>query len=248
MTYAQFLLVFLVLPIIAIMVGMLWAKKNVGLATIDLRYHWHGVLILAAIAFVWTTPWDNYLIARGVWDSPPDRVLGRIFYVPVEEYAFFVLMPILNGAVVVWFHKFQPKSTSTWRDSQKIERVAAACLAALLFCGGLYALRHESGTYLGLTLVWFTPPLLIQWMFDPRALWRGRWVVFAGTLIPSLYFGAADYFAISQGIWMISESRTTGLGLSQLPFEEVMFFAVTSLLLVQGIVLWHSIKKSPALK
>jgi lycopene cyclase domain-containing protein len=247
MTYADFLFRFLVLPSVALMGCSLVLRRRGCFHPIDHRYHWCGIAILALIAFVWTTPWDNYLIARGVWDSPADRVLGRIFYVPIEEYAFFVLMPIFNGALIFFFLGLLPKSGSTWRVAQKWERAVAVLFGGVIFCVGLYALRYESGTYLGLILVWFTPPLLIQWLFDPSALLRGWRIVFLGTLLPAVYFGVADSYAIHQGIWEISATSTTGAGVANLPIEELLFFATTSLLLAQGIVLWHSLRPTDPL-
>ncbi|MFQ3578098.1 MAG: lycopene cyclase domain-containing protein [Verrucomicrobiia bacterium] len=242
MTYADFLLRFLIFPILVLILCAWALRKGGGIASVDLGYHWRGVGILAIIAFVWTTPWDNYLIARGVWDSPEDRVVGRILYVPVEEYAFFVLMPIFNGALIYLLLGLLPKASSSWRSRQRWQRALAVFLAGVIFCAGLYALRQQSGTYLGLTLVWFVPPLLIQWMFDPAALLRGWRVVALGTLLPSLYFGLVDAYAIQEGIWEISTTNTTGLSLSHLPIEELLFFAITSLLLAQGLVLWHSLR------
>jgi lycopene beta-cyclase len=55
----------------------------------------------AVIAFVYTTPWDNYLVYREVWGYPPGRVLGTIGYVPVEEYAFFVIQTLATGLFAV---------------------------------------------------------------------------------------------------------------------------------------------------
>lgn len=242
MTYAEFLLLFLIFPTAALAGGTWLLRQRGHFNTVNLVYHWRGVAILAVIAFVWTTPWDNYLIFRGVWDSPSERIVRRIFYVPVEEYAFFILMPALNGVLIYLLLGRLPKPASTWHMPQKRMRAGAALVGGLFFCGGLFALRHESGTYLGLILVWFIPPLLIQWLFDPAALLRGRRIVLMGTLMPLIYFGLADSYAIRQGIWAISETSTTGLGLPQLPLEELLFFAVTSLLLAQGLVLWHSIK------
>jgi putative membrane protein len=195
------------------------------------------------VAFVWTTPWDNYLIFRGVWDSPADRVLGRIFYVPLEEYAFFILMPLFNGACLCWFIGSLPKEPSTWRLSQWRARLVILLLGLLVFCAGVYALRQERGVYLGLILVWFIPPIMIQWLFDPAALFRARRVVLLGALLPAIYFGLVDSFAIQQVIWVISEKNTTGLHLPNLPVEELIFFTLTSFLLSQGMALWHSINK-----
>jgi len=244
MTYAEFLLWFLVVPILVLIGATRWLQRRGRFAEVDSRYHWRGVAILAVIAFVWTTPWDNYLIARGVWDSPPDRIIGKIGYVPLEEYAFFLLMPIFNGALIYWLLPGLPRASAISRTGQKWQRVSVVLIAGILFSGGLYALAHERGTYLGLILVWFTPPLLIQWLFDPGALLRGRNVVLWGTLLPTLYFALADSFAIGQGIWVIASTPTTGLELLGLPFEEILFFAITSLLLAQGLVLWYGLRQS----
>ncbi|MEX1048332.1 MAG: lycopene cyclase domain-containing protein, partial [Akkermansiaceae bacterium] len=82
----------------------------------------------------------------------------------------------------------------------------------------------------------------IQWFFDPAVLIRERKFVIIGTLIPSIYFGLADSFAIGSGIWEISSTLTTGVKIFNLPLEELLFFVVTSLLLAQGLVLWHSLR------
>ena len=240
MSYAEFLLCFLILPSI-VLIGLAWfGQKRLFWPGVIWRHHWQGVAILALIAFVWTTPWDNHLIARGVWDSPHDRILGKIFYVPIEEYAFFVLMPVLNGAVMFFLLGWGTIPQSTWRNPQRRLRIVALLLALVLVGAGTFALGFSKGTYLGLILVWFTPPLLIQWIFDPGVLLRGMRFVLWGTLLPLTYFGLADQYAIRQGIWVISETSTTGLGLPDLPLEELLFFAITSLLLAQGLVLWHS--------
>jgi lycopene cyclase domain-containing protein len=242
MTYAAFILLFLVFPTAALVGASLLVRQRGQIDRVNFIHHWRGVAILAVIAFIWTAPWDNFLIASGVWDSPSDRIIGRVFYVPIEEYAFFILMPLFNGAIVYLLLGRSPETAVTWRLPQMRMRMGAALLAGLLFCGGLYALRFDGGTYLGRILVWFSPPLLIQWLFDPGALLRGKRIVIMGTLLPLAYFGLADSYAIREGIWVISEAHTTGLGFPQLPVEELLFFAVTSLLLAQGIVLWHGIK------
>jgi lycopene cyclase domain-containing protein len=50
------------------------------------------------IALVYTTPWDNYLVATNVWWYDPELVTGIVIgWVPIEEYTFFILQPILGG-------------------------------------------------------------------------------------------------------------------------------------------------------
>ncbi len=45
-----------------------------------------GWVFLAVYAF--TTPWDNYAVARGIWDFADDKHWKRLWRLPVEEYLF----------------------------------------------------------------------------------------------------------------------------------------------------------------
>ena len=86
MKYSKFLLVF-VAPI-ALVSGIL------ALPRMNKR-EWFAVLMLPALAAAWTTPWDNYLVAKGVWSYDRKKVWGVILgYVPLEEYVFFVLQTL----------------------------------------------------------------------------------------------------------------------------------------------------------
>ena len=68
MTYAEFILIFLIVPAARAHRLAYWLQRRGRMRRVETKYHWLGVGILALIAFVWTTPWDNYLIA--------DRRLG----------------------------------------------------------------------------------------------------------------------------------------------------------------------------
>ena len=92
-SYGHFLLVFLVLPIL----GLAFVLRR----SLTVRYA-RTVLTMAAIAFVYTTPWDNAIIALGVWSYDPALVWGIVFgWVPLEEYLFFLLQPLLSGLIVL---------------------------------------------------------------------------------------------------------------------------------------------------
>ena len=92
-SYGHFLLIFLVLPIL----GLAFVLRR----SLSVRYV-RTVLTMAAIAFVYTTPWDNAIIALGVWSYDPALVWGIVFgWVPLEEYLFFLLQPLLSGLIVL---------------------------------------------------------------------------------------------------------------------------------------------------
>lgn len=242
MTYLEFLLWFLILPIIFLVIGGILLINKGFMSKVNIHHHWLGVAILVCIAFVWTTPWDNYLIYLGVWDSPPERVIGRIGYVPLEEYAFFILMPIFNGAIFLFISSIPSLPSYSRCLSQKKLRLIASIIAISLLLLGALLLTSPSGSYLGLIIIWFTPPLAIQWIFNPIALINSKEKVILGTFTPLLYFFFADRFAIQNGIWKISTELTTEIYFFDLPIEEFIFFFVTSLLLAQGMVLWNHLK------
>jgi putative membrane protein len=67
-TYAQFLLVFLLLPIVVL--AVLLRKRF-------LRSHGIALALVCLLAFVYTTPWDNYAAYKRLWTFDPQFVLGR---------------------------------------------------------------------------------------------------------------------------------------------------------------------------
>ncbi len=94
MSYLQFLILFVCIPL-----GLLAWRLRRRLRRLDLLM----LVGLAVIAVVYTTPWDNYLVASGVWYYDPRLVLNRtIGYVPIEEYLFFILQTFLTGFFGLW--------------------------------------------------------------------------------------------------------------------------------------------------
>jgi lycopene beta-cyclase len=94
MSYSIFLLIFVCIPLAALIYMMRHAIR---------RIHLLMLVIMAVIAVVYTTPWDNYLVASRVWYYNPALVLGLpLGHVPIEEYAFFVLQSFLTGLFVFW--------------------------------------------------------------------------------------------------------------------------------------------------
>ncbi len=97
MTYLEFLAIFLLLPIGALLLG----------GGVRLERCWLGALGFTMVAaLLYTAPWDNALVRNGVWSFAPRRVLGPVIgVIPVEEYLFYLLQVILTGLVVLWLHQ-----------------------------------------------------------------------------------------------------------------------------------------------
>jgi lycopene cyclase domain-containing protein len=196
-----------------------------------------GLALMATAAFLYTTPWDNLLIERGVWWYGEGAVRARFWAAPLGEYLFFVLQTVLT-AFWLYVYGFDPEfEPGDWRRGPRIAGAVAFALAAL--AGAALVLAVPRGYYLGAILVWACPLLALQWGVGGAYLartWR-RWVV--AVAVPTLYLWFADRVAIGLGIWTISPAHTTGLALLGLPIEEAVFFLVTNLLVVSGLVLFE---------
>jgi lycopene cyclase domain-containing protein len=229
LSYLEFHVV-AILPVIA-------ALALLGRYRLGSRWDVHTATgLLGVLALVYTTPWDNYLILRGVWWYGEGTVSVRFWAAPLGEYLFFVFQPVL---VSLWLARFSV-DTSRPLAIPLPTRALGALVAGVVAAAGIVLLGDERGLYLGSLLAWSAPILAIQWAFGwPYLLAEWRTVA-AGTLAPTLYLWLADTAAIELGVWVISEQHTTGLAvpLLGLPIEEAVFFLLTSLFVVQGVVLY----------
>lgn len=229
MTYLQFHLVFILPPILLLAATIRQPLRTLGRPFLFIP-------LLALIAFIYTTPWDNYLVWRGVWGYGPERVIGTIGYVPLEEYAFFVLQPFLTG---LWFYHVLARVGPEREGAASRARRPAGTLAYLAVAAvGFALLGTTSGLYAGLILAWAAPVLAAQWSLAAREIRIRPRAVALGIAVPTLYLWVADAVAIALGIWSISERYTIGVAVAGLPFEEALFFLVTNILIVQGLVLF----------
>jgi lycopene cyclase domain-containing protein len=241
MTYFGLLLSFLALPILLFLV-IAWLDERRTSPTRGFgnsRAVWIGIAGHVFLAVIYTTPWDNYLVATGVWYYNPNLVTGLVLgYVPIEEYTFFILETILVG---LWWwslaHRIPPRSG--FRPS-KTGRVTASVMLFVLwvFFAVLFFNDIPPFTYLSITLFWALPPILLQLLFGADILWNHRRLVALAILVPVIYLSLTDMLALVATIWSISPAQTTGiLFLGILPLEEVIFFLMTNILIVFGMTL-----------
>ncbi len=229
MTYAQFLLIFIILPIIPL---YSFFKKN----NKDPIY-FKIMLFLSFMALSYTTPWDNYLVKTNVWNYIPERVLGKIGYVPIEEYCFFILQTIF----AILFSFFCIKKTPI-RYSKKEGKIFNIILILLItfFIGSF--LLFEKSRYMALILTWSLPIIILQYVFGGRYLLNNLNLFFTCLVPLTLYLSLADMIAISQNIWKINPEQVFGIYFGPLPLEEMTFFLVTNIMVIQGLLITICLK------
>jgi len=235
MTYFRFHLIFN-LPVLAI----LWFLNS--------RYYWWGSE-LAALGYVllavmvFTTPWDNLAAKWGIWGFPRGKYSLRIGYLPVEEYAFFILQSVNVILLVrVLFHCVPVFKTwdITIMDTFTYLCIASPILPWLLIARQLYLWRQKKGPCVNyvIHLSWFLPVIYLQWVVAPKLFWDHAGMLALVTAIFGTYYTLADIVAVRAGVWFFDEKQITGFKLfGILPWEEIAFFFLTSLLVAQSYIL-----------
>ncbi len=132
-----------------------------------------------------------------------------------------------------------------------IVRWIALVVSALIWLVALGILLRgwRSGTYLGWELVWALPPLALQLGLGADLLWRRRWLLLTALLPAVGYLATADALALHAGIWTIAPQQSLGILLGGvLPLEELIFFLLTSALVVGGLVLGAELESRKRLR
>lgn len=239
LTYFTFLLLFIGIPLVIISIlylkkyqqGEVFQRKNIREVLIALA-------ILIVVAFVYTTPWDNYLVQNAIWYYESSKVIGIIIgYVPIEEYTFFIVQTLLIGLIFGW--GFLDKNNQE-DYSNRIARILSSSILLIIWFISFFTFIKgiESLTYLNLILLWSIPPILLQLIYGADILWSSRYKLTISILVATIYLAAADALAIYSGIWTISINTSTGINLGGiLPIEEFLFFLVTNILIIFGLTL-----------
>ena len=242
MTYFGFLFRFLVTPIL-VFLAITYSDHRRNKQALGFRHGsavWTGIAIHVLLAVVYTTPWDNYLVATGVWYYNPDLVTGLVLgYVPIEEYTFFVLETILAGLWWLFLTQRLGIPQNEFRTNKSLVYLSTGVLASFwLLSTYLLFFGIPAWTYLSIILFWALPPIVIQVRFGADILWHYRKLIFWAIVIPATCLSLIDILALKTTTWSISESQTTRiLFFGILPLEEVVFFFITNVLIIFGMTL-----------
>ncbi len=190
MTYFGFLLRFLGIPIVLLgIVAYIDHRRGRDVPSNFRAWPlWAAIVLHVVVAVVYTTPWDNYLVATGVWYYNPALVTGLVLgWVPIEEYTFFVVETILAGLWIGFLMRrmrfdhpgpLQPR----WR-------IVPVAILGIIWLGSVALLISgwPPGTYLSLLLAWALPPIMLQLGFGGDILRRyGRLVLTVNRLVDAL--------------------------------------------------------------
>ena len=242
MTYFGFLLRFLVIPILIFLAIIIWNNRNFKQINgfRNGRVIWLAIGIHVLMAVIYTTPWDNYLVATRVWYYNPNLVTGLVIgYVPIEEYTFFIFETVLSG-LLWWFlaSRISHRQKEVTPNRSLVYLPTCMLVFLWLIATFLFFFGAAQWTYLSIILFWALPALIVQVLFGADILWHYRKLVVWSILIPGTYLSLIDMIALKETTWAISPSQATGiLFFGILPLEEIVFFFITNTLITFGITL-----------
>jgi len=194
------------------------------------------ISFISFLAFVYTTPWDNYIIYKGGWTYPPEKVLGSIGYVPIEEYLFFILQTVMTSLWSLLCVRWSTPCLNFNYDKRSyllIRWVPILIMAMVTIIGYKIAIPEQGTFYLGCILWWVSPVIIF--------LWYGAGNFFVKTLIPStfaivvptLYLCWIDQVALKENVWHINEKTSLNIFVKEdLPIEEAFFFLIVNVIIV----------------
>jgi lycopene cyclase domain-containing protein len=110
----------------------------------------------------------------------------------------------------------------------------------LVIAWQLSVLRKKKGPCVNyaIHLAWFLPVIYLQWVVSPPLFWNHAGMLLMVTAIFGIYYTLADLAAVKAGTWFFDEKQITGIKLMGiLPWEEIAFFFLTSLLVAQSYLL-----------
>lgn len=200
-----------------------------------------GWVFLAVLLF--TTPWDNFAAKRGIWGFPREKYTLKIGYLPVEEYVFFLLQSAnVMLAIRALFYRLPILRTElpTTLTFTTLFFVVASLVPWLIIAAQLRRVRRRAGPRVNyaLHLCWFLPVIYIQWIIAPILFLSEAGLLAGVTLAFGIYYTLADLVAVRVGTWFFDENQITGVKLRGiLPWEEIAFFFLTSLLVAQSYIL-----------
>ncbi|HKV83910.1 MAG TPA: lycopene cyclase domain-containing protein [Ktedonobacterales bacterium] len=117
MTYAEFLALFLALPLLALAAILRRRLLN--------RRYLAITALLLVIALAYMAPWDHTAAVWQLWIWAPGRTWGaRIWNVPPEEYLFCLLEALL--AITITFAALSAWGTPSTQPTQLAEGSPAA--------------------------------------------------------------------------------------------------------------------------
>jgi len=69
------------------------------------RINFRNLAVSLILLFIIGLVWDQISVRLGIWSFAQDKIVGNVFGIPVEEYLFFIFVPLLVIMVYTLINK-----------------------------------------------------------------------------------------------------------------------------------------------
>ena len=73
------------------------------------RINLKNLVISLFILFIIGVIWDQISVRMGIWSFSEEKIIGNLFRIPIEEYIFFIFVPLLVISVYTLINKINEK-------------------------------------------------------------------------------------------------------------------------------------------
>jgi len=191
------------------------------------------VCLLSVIAVIWSTPLEQFLIYSSAWSHFDDRVIYFVGNIPIEECAFFVIASFIPCGVFMQVSEgIHLKSVPrTW--SCQLNSALIWFFGSIAFIFGICIWPYHF--YLANIICWSVPVIMFQWWYCPEVFFAYKWPLIKSVSAVTLFFSVTDHWALSHGIWRVDDVMFDVI--PGLPFEEFLWYFVTSVMGLQGLMM-----------
>jgi lycopene cyclase domain-containing protein len=85
------------MPLYIVLLTLFVVVPNIVLLYLNRqRLHVRKILLALLILFIIAIIWDQISVRLGIWSFSQDQIVGSFLGLPVEEYLFFIFVPLLS--------------------------------------------------------------------------------------------------------------------------------------------------------
>lgn len=194
------------------------------------------ISFISIIAFLYTTPWDNYVIYCDTWKYSSDRVVAVIGYAPIEEYMFFIIQTVLTSLWALLCVRWSTPCLNfnyDKRSYQLIRWVPITIFTMAMIVGYKLAIPGQGTFYIGCILCWVFPAIIFMWYGGGNFFVKKIIPSTFAIVVPSLYLSWIDQLALKESVWHINEKTSLNIFVVEdLPIEEAFFFFIVNFIIV----------------
>ena len=193
-------------------------------------------LVIAVMAVIFSTVWDNIIASKGVWTFQASTMVGTAGHIPYEEYFWFIDHTLIASVWTLSLWSTRKTRSLPPTDPAKGIRIAGTAACLLLTIIGAVMVMFDSTFFLGIILIFMLPVIGYLWWIGGHLFMQQLRELILGVSVVSIYVLILDSWAVREGVWAFSETYTTGIKLMGVTLEQLGIYSLTTCLVAPSVL------------